>query len=93
MTTGTVNLKIQVDTEGLKRGLAQVRWAVGCMGIAFGLSFRGSTYRQRSEIEEGRRKLALAREIQADYPSWDVQVVTGNDGTCRLISRPLGGWA
>lgn len=88
MSTGTVALKISIDTRRLRRQFSQARFVVGMAGIRFNAAFE-----RIGDRELGRRELAFARDLQTDNTGWDVQVVTTNEGRCRVVARQLGGWA
>lgn len=80
----TIVGKITFDPRPMRRAIARVRHSLGQMNIVFASSGR----------ERGRRELRLGQELAADYPGeWEVFCVTTNEGHCRVISRPRGGWA
>jgi hypothetical protein len=79
-----LDVKFKIDTRpmvaGLQKALRQVR------------EF-GDLVRYLGEREDAARRLVLGRALQAADPRWDVQVVTTNEGRCRVVVRKLGGWA
>jgi hypothetical protein len=86
MTAGSIALNITGDMRKVRRSILSMRHAFGAVAIAMG-SFR------RGEREIAQRHYSLGRELAKDHPGeWVVFCVTTNEGRCRVISRPRGGW-
>ncbi|HEX5591992.1 MAG TPA: hypothetical protein VFX35_01445 [Solirubrobacterales bacterium] len=87
MAAATVDVKLRFDLRPLNRALASVRHGLGTYAIAVVAS-------RLTERQKAQREYELGKEIAADHPGyWEVFCVTTDEGRCRVISRPRGGWA
>lgn len=87
VSAGTIDLKVKIDPSPMRRALAGVEHSLGRVRI-------NSIAHLLSNRERAQREYAIGQRVARDFPDlWECFCVTTNEGRCRVISRPRGGWA
>lgn len=96
MSTATIDVKIKGDLSLLTRKFQMIAWRMDRLDFLASLLFgRDTEARARNERRRQARLLEVDRRHQAAC-NLDIQLVTMNDGhgmVCRVVTKPIGGWA